>query len=182
MSAGSIANYKSRLRIDTEALSECLVEQPQLYYDVATELARARARVDAIKLDVEETQARVDREIREQAIAAGVKITEAAIQQQTKLDDRIEAVTRSHLEAREDLERWQAMRDAFSQRSFMLRELVSLHVSERHEVAQALGSGQQQARARSAADQMVDCTIRETAPARQRYRARRGASDDGSEE
>lgn len=164
--------YRDELEIDEAALSDCLVSQPQLYYHVTMGYARAAADVDASKLDLDELRAETDRRIREEAAAEEEKITEALVQQRVKLDDGIRDAERSHASARTRAALWQAMRDAFQQRSFMLRELVALRVAERYDGAAASGAGQ---RPRDPATRMADDVVRAGAEARRGYRVRSGA-------
>lgn len=162
---------RDALVIERDALSECLIEQPQLYYDVASGHAESVARRDALKLDSEEAQAEVDKRIRADAVAKDTKLTEAAIQQQLKLDAKVTELAHRSLQAREEADRWAALREAYQQRSFMLRELVALHVSERHDVALSSGAGQRP----TAVGVLAEHNMRATADARKQFRVRRKA-------
>lgn len=168
MSNKNMNRLREQLLIDRDALSDCLIEQPQLYYDVARGHAESVARRDALKLDVEEVQAEVDKRIRTDAAFLVVKVTEAAIQQQIKLDAKVTDLAHRSLQAREETDLWAALREAYQQRSFMLRELVALHVSERHDVALSNGAGQRPI----AADAMAEHNMRATADARRQFRVR----------
>lgn len=160
---------RGSLAIDRDAIGECLIEQPQLYYDVASGHAESAARRDALKLETEEAQAGVDQRIRADAAGRGDKITEAAIQQQLRLDISVADLARRGLAAREETDRWAALKEAYQQRSFMLRELVALRVSERGDIAQAHGAGQHPRS--TAVDAIVDHVRSSTADARRRFRA-----------
>lgn len=159
---------REQLLIERDALSDCLIEQPQLYFDVATGHAESVARRDALKLDVEEVQAEVDKRIRADAVVKDVKLTEAAIQQQLKLDAKVADLAHRSLAAREETDRWAALREAYQQRSFMLRELVALHVSERHDVALSNGAGQRP----TAVAAVAEHNMRATSDARKQFRVR----------
>lgn len=171
--ASKLDKLKAELVIDADALSDCLICQPQLYYDVTSEHVRAVADRDAKKLELDEVRAETDRDIRAHYAKSGDKITEAAIQQQIMLDRNVKTLTSEYLGTRDAADQWQALKEAFQQRSFMLRELVALHVSERHDIAQAAGAGQ--APRRSAVDEIADSNRRATTPARQEFRVRRRA-------
>lgn len=164
-----IDRLKQRLVIDQDALSECLIEQPQLYYEVTNAHVRAVSLRDAAKLELEEIHARLDKAIRADADAAQTKITEARIQQEIHLDPKYQAKRKQLLELSERADRLQALRDAYSQRSFMLRELVALTIAERQDIARANGAGQQLPASRAA---LADSNLRATEARRQQFRVR----------
>ena len=170
-----VDGYKEALVIDRDSLGECLIEQPQLYYDVTSAHVAAVALRDAAKLDLEEVHARQDKAIRADADAAQTKITEARIQQEIHLDPKYKAKRLELLELTEAADQMLSLKEAYQQRSFMLRELVALHISERADIGAASGTGQLQpyggARATVLQDE-VDKSKRATAPARQAYRVR----------
>ena len=166
----NVDRLRDSLVIDRDGLGECLIEQPQLYYDVASAHVESVARRDALKLDVEEVQAKVDKRIRDEAATKDTKITEASIQQTLRLDPKVADMARKSLAAREESDRLAALKDAYQQRSFMLRELVALRISERGDIALANGAGQRPRP--SAADAIVEHVKSSTADARQRFRVR----------
>lgn len=161
---------RDSLVIDRDSIGDCLIDQPQLFYDVARGHAESVARRDALKLDTEEVQAEADRGIRAAAAVAGDKITEASIQQTLRLDPKVADLSRKGLSAREESDRWAALKEAYQQRSFMLRELVALRISERSDIAQAHGAGQRPRY--TAADAVVDHVKSSTADARRQFRVR----------
>lgn len=163
-----LEQYKDKLAIDRDGLGECLVDQPQLYYDVTSAHAEAVSERDAVKLELDELQADIDRKIREDAFKRDVKVTEAGIQQQIKLDPKVKGLNRSFLEVRERTEQWFALKEAFQQRSFMLRELVALRISERGDIAGAHGAGQRQ----DNVTELARDNMRATSDKRREYRPR----------
>lgn len=167
---GKIDRYKGKLVIDVDALSECLVEQPDLYYHVTMEHARAVADRDEIKLELDELQAEVDRSVRAKAVDIGEKVTEAVIAQRVKLNDGIREKSRDLISARGVVDQWQSIKEAFQQRSFMLREIVALRISERSEQYAASGAGR---RPCDPGTVMADENMRAGSEARRSYRVRR---------
>lgn len=120
---------RGQLSIDKDALDDCLMEQPDLYYYVAEGYALAVAARDAAKLDLEQTTAEKAERIRAAALAADEKLTEASISRQLATDTDIADLEEGLLELRAKADMWQALKEAFQQRSFMLRELVQMLVS-----------------------------------------------------
>lgn len=125
----TVEQLKSSLAIDEDALDDCLMEQPDLYYHVAEGFAMAVARRDQAKLQLEETTAELDGQYRQQALAAEEKLTEAALTRKLTATPRLQILERGLLDLKAEADRWQALKEAFQQRSFMLRELVQMMVS-----------------------------------------------------
>lgn len=134
------------LRIDRDDLDSCLIEQPDRYWRVAEAHVRARAALDAAKLAIEELTARLDHAIRRDAEQAEKKITEAAIQREIQLNPDYHSQRQGVLRLTAEVDELQALKEAYQQRSFMLRELVSLTIAERGDQAGARGSYEARAR------------------------------------
>jgi uncharacterized protein YigA (DUF484 family) len=126
------SELEDSLKIDDDALDDCLVEQPGFFYHVAEAVAAANARRDTLKLKLEETLAELDQNIRSEALRTEEKITEASIQNRLRTFPRIQDLQRDYLDARTDAEKWTALKEAYQQRSFMLRELVALQLAQAH--------------------------------------------------
>lgn len=125
----SLDTLRGQLAIDTDALDACLEEQPDLYWHVSEQYADAVARRDAAKLTLEQVMAELDEKFRSAAAAADQKITETALQRKLATSPRIQELERKLLELRADADKWQALKEAFQQRSFMLRELVAMLIA-----------------------------------------------------
>lgn len=124
-----LQELKSKLRIDEHALEEAWRDQPDLFYQVASEQALALSIRDEVKQDLEELEAEVDIELRKDAATSGEKTTETQIQSNKKVDKRVKAMNDKFLEKRHLAERWKVLRDAYEQRSFALSRLVELYIA-----------------------------------------------------
>lgn len=122
-------DLEASLRIDPEDLDACLVEQPGLFYHVAENVSAANSARDAIKLELEEAQAELDQQFRKTALERDEKVTEASIQNQIRTAPKIKTLQRKYLEARTKAENRAALKEAYQQRSFMLRELVAVQLA-----------------------------------------------------
>lgn len=123
---------ESNLEIDRDDLDGCLVEQPGFFYHVAEELSAANSRRDTLKLDLEELMAEEDGRFRREAANQQIKFTEATVQNFLRTLDPVKALQRDLLRASTEAANWAALKEAYLQRSFMLRELVALHLAEIH--------------------------------------------------
>lgn len=136
---------KEFLSIDRAELDECLTEQPEIYYHVSRSYVGAVAGRDELKLKLEEETARQDQELRAQALRKDEKLTEAALQNKLRTLPIIQKLQTEFLVSRQAAEDWGALKEAFQQRSFMLRELVALYIAQRHDHALEAGAGQARA-------------------------------------
>lgn len=127
--ASKLEQLRSGLVIDKDNLDDCLVQQPELYYHVAEAFSHAIATRDALKLDIEIAEAREAKLIRELAAEADEKLTEAGLREQLALIPELQKLRRRRIEEESNISAWQALKEAFTQRSYMLRELVPMHLS-----------------------------------------------------
>jgi hypothetical protein len=121
-------SFRGELEIDRSDLESCLQNQAGLFYDIASAQVQAAAIRDAAKLDMDELHASLDKEIREAAAVNEEKTTETGIANAIKNEQRMQKAQRAHLDAKTEAEEWGAMKEAFHQRSYMLRELVALEI------------------------------------------------------
>lgn len=128
-SLGKLARLEGWLSIDRSRLEQACVAQPDYLHQVADELALHRSRRDAKKKEIEEEESRLYLDIRHRASVSEERITEAEIKARITLDRGHRDLSRELAEANELLARWEALKEAFSQRSYMLKELVSLYLA-----------------------------------------------------
>jgi hypothetical protein len=150
---------EASLRIDPDDLDACLVEQPGLFYEVAESVSVANSQRDAIKLELEEAQAELDQQFRRKALEEDVKVTETMLQNQIRTTPRIKQLQRDYLESRTRADNRLALKEAYHQRSFMLRELVAVQLAHfqnlqvergaagaRHQLGDSVRRGQEELR------------------------------------
>lgn len=123
------ARFRALLAIEVHDLDECLMQQPELFEHVARAYVEATAERDALKLDLDEAEAAADAVIRADADDKKERITEAAIKQRLTLHPTVKDLNRALLQAKADADSWLALKESFQQRSYMLKELVALHLS-----------------------------------------------------
>ena len=131
------------LRIDEHALEEALRDQPRMFYRVANAYALEMSRRDAAKQALADAEAREDLNIRDEAReeesrAAGkgkeaapskIKLTEGEVRARVQLSAEV-VIARDALAARSDsVAKLTALKEAFQQRSYALKDLASLYVA-----------------------------------------------------
>lgn len=120
---------QAQLSIDQDSLEAACVKQPDLLYQVAEQIALHRSRRDAAKKELEEKEASLYISLRHNASVREERVTEAEIKAQMTVDRSHRVLTDKLTEANELLSRWEVLKEAFSQRSYMLRELVALYLA-----------------------------------------------------
>lgn len=117
------------LRIDKASLDKALLEQPELYYHVSKQLADLVSQRDAAKQYISEVEARVDATVRKSLAEAETKATvdqiSAAKQRHPDVRDAVDA----HLDLSHAVGQFGALKEAFTQRSYVLKDMVSLYIS-----------------------------------------------------
>jgi len=114
------------IRQEGQALDACLGEQPDLFFHAADGYRLAVAARDALDLDLDFLKADLAESFRDEALQNEEKITEAAITRKLALNDVVQDMERDLLRLRGEVDHWAAIKDGYTQRSFMLRELVRL--------------------------------------------------------
>ena len=141
----SLDEWRKRLAINSNQLDICLTEQPESYYHVAVGYAEAVAERDSVKLALEELQAKLDQDFRAEALRKDEKVTEGGLQQKLRTMPKVQELQQKFLDARTEAESWLVLKEAFQQRSFMLRELVALFIAQRRDLDMEAGAGQAKA-------------------------------------
>ena len=129
-----IADLERGLSIDANAIDEALLNQPDLFYRVAKQLALLISQRDAIKQEKEEIEAEVDAKIRSEAAANAddkdkKKLTEKEVESRKALSEEVRAIEREYLDLGERVNKIVALKEAYIQRSHALKSLVELHIS-----------------------------------------------------
>jgi hypothetical protein len=134
------AELEDSLEINRDDLDTCLVGQPGFFYHVAEQVAAANARRDTTKLELEELMAEEDGKFRAVCARSDEKVTENGIRNYVQTLDSVKQLQRELLSTRMEADKWQALKEAYQQRSFMLRELVALFLSQMHNLGVERGA------------------------------------------
>jgi len=125
----SVDDFRNKLRIDREDLERCLVEHAQLFWQISEQSVLAAATRDAAKLAMEQLHAALDAEVRQDlAHREEGKITEAQVSNAIKGKSEMADAQETLQDAKIEADQWSALKEAFYQRGYMLRELVQLEL------------------------------------------------------
>lgn len=117
------------LKIDEHALDEALQQQPDLFYRVSKTLAMLTSRRDAMKQEKETVEAQADLTIRRKHARDKDKATEGSIRAEIRLDREVIEVGNELLELANLVAQFAALKEAFQQRSYVLKDLVNLYTA-----------------------------------------------------
>lgn len=124
-----IEEHEYDLKIDENGLEEALQSQVTSYYEVSKQLSLEVSRRDAAKQYLKQIESRVDAEIRRKAKTDGDKITEVVVEARRIASEDVIEATNILLDAESRVRDITALKDAFSQRSYVLKDMVSLWIS-----------------------------------------------------
>lgn len=122
-----IEEFRDYLKIDKLALDEALTQQAELFYEVAEGYAIAVAVRDKCKEDAAIVDATLDADVRRRLESK--KPTEAMIKSAIQTDPQHFKATKDYLDAKLEAEKWGALKEAFTQRASMLKELAHIYVT-----------------------------------------------------
>ena len=121
-----IEKAEALLRIDKDELDREVMQQPEIFYNVAKELVMAISLRDASSDKLDLVDAEIDADIRANSTE---KLTEAKIKQMIIRDEEHIKASEDYLLSKNLVDRWAILKEAFVQRATMLRELASLTIA-----------------------------------------------------
>lgn len=120
-----IEEFRQYLTIDKLALDDEVVRQPSLFYEVSEAYVEAVAVRDDCKEALASVDAELDSSVRK--ALGDSKATEGNIKSQIQSHKKHKTAFDQYITAKEEADKLQALKEAFQQRSYMLRDLVSLY-------------------------------------------------------
>lgn len=123
----SLSDLQAQLAIDKSALDDEVIRQPSLFYDISEQLTDASAERDAAKEDLATIDAELDNKGRKKLSTIHDKVTENMVKNFVQTSPEHEKAFDIFLAAKTKADKLSALKDAFQQRSYMLRDLVQLY-------------------------------------------------------
>ncbi len=111
------------LKIERDQLDEELIAQAQHFWHVAEAHEMAVSVMDRKKRDMDELEADLDRDVREERAVNEEKVTDKIVAASIERDQYYRRAFNDYLEAKRMAGRWGALRESFRQRRDMLRDL-----------------------------------------------------------
>lgn len=125
-----LKTYKDRLKIDKHDLDIEMAER-QLTYSlaVAEKAEMEKSRRDELKLKIEQTIAELDGQYRAEAAKSGEKATDKSIDREIETTPKIIDLKKQLIAANLSVGLWGALREEYSQRGWMIRDLIQSFVA-----------------------------------------------------
>jgi|SRR5215469_11560694 len=111
---------------DLAEIDDDLIGHAQLYGSAASWYARAAERRDAAKFQVTVLAAQLDKDIRDQLVADGEKVTEDKVKALVILEPEYQKAVRRLHKAEQWVNNWDGMKESYKQRSYMIKEFIQL--------------------------------------------------------
>lgn len=143
----SLRELEEKLKLDKHELDRELMEQPQLFYEVARAYTQAVSERDGLYDRRKSYEADLAVNIRQEALDKGTKMTDKAVEQAIQADAKRRKLIRRHTDKSAEAERLGALREAFMQRAQMLREMCGLWANGYFQSSSAGGAPKQVAEA-----------------------------------
>ncbi len=154
------------LEIRMDDIDNNLIEQPGYFGEAAEAYAEAMAQRDEAKLELKEVTAELDMQLRKKYAEEEQKVTEALLEKHLTTLPRIQKLAREVIELSAEVERWLAIKESYSQRSFMLREVVAKYIAELNHLGLERSSGGSRADLANAREAYVNKARKEKLAAR----------------
>jgi len=135
-----IDKLKQLLAINKNSLDDEISRQPMLFYEVAEACVAAAAERDARKEDLATIDAELDGLSRTLLSRREEKVTEAMVKNTIQTNAKHEAAFNAYMQAKTESDLLSAMKDAFGQRGYMLRDMAQLYVASYFEQSSVQGN------------------------------------------
>lgn len=139
-----LADLHKHLEIDKTALDDEVIRQPSLFYMVSEQLIEASAIRDAAKEALATVDAELDAKWRKK-LNTGAKATDKAVLSHVQTSQEHADAFDAYLVAKAEADKLLVLKESFQQRSYMLRDLVSLYTANYFEDASIKPSRAQEA-------------------------------------
>ena len=123
-----LLELEQMLKIDEDNLDKVIREHPVMFFRIGTVHTSAVSVRDTLKDKLVSMRHEVYLEVRSEADEGNKKLTEANVTAMIETDERIGVLKHDLVEANQVLGTASALKDAFAQRSFAVRDIVSLTV------------------------------------------------------
>lgn len=124
-----VDELNEHLKIDKDSLDEEIQRQPSLFFKIGEAYVNAAARRDFLKEEVARVDADLSAKHRRKIEKSGARATDAATNSAVAADPKHQKAVDAHIAARQEADKLLVLKDSFHQRSYMLRDLVALYVS-----------------------------------------------------
>ena len=133
-------DLKAKLAINKAALDDEVSRQPILFFEIAEEYTQAAAERDACKEELTTVDAKLDGQVRTDLARGDNKVTEAMVRNSVQMHKEHQEAFDTYMAAKTNADVLGSLKEAFIQRSYMLRDLASLYVNSYYEQSSVQGT------------------------------------------
>lgn len=126
----SLAEARAAIRIDKNSIDDELVRHPSLMSEVGESHTMACSERDKAKDAMEREEAKAYQKYKNKSVRDNLKETDHAIKQQVRDNKDVVKAVRLYRDNKAEAAHWEALWEAFKQRSFMLNKLADLYIAE----------------------------------------------------
>lgn len=135
-----LEQLRTKLKIDEHSLEIELRDYPRLVDEVGQEHVNAISLRDEAKQTLDETEARVDSDIRRDAAVNEEKVTEKDVESQKRLSPTVIKANKRYFELKHLAAQWGVLKEAIEKRSYALSKLVDLYIANYYSEIEKKGS------------------------------------------
>lgn len=125
----SLEELERGLAIDQHDMENVCRTHPELFYRVSRELVLAKSRRDQLQQHSKEIEAEVETDLRVAAESREGRVTDKAIEALRRGNPEVQRIRRELLDAELEVSRWEALKEAFTSRGFMIRDMIQLYLA-----------------------------------------------------
>lgn len=129
----TLPELQAQLAIDKSVLDDEVIRQPVLFYTISEQLTDAVAERDAAKEELGAVDAELDGVWRKKLAKIHAKVTEKMVENHVITSAEHEKAFNAYIASKTKADKLLALKEAFQQRSYMLRDLVSLYSANYYE-------------------------------------------------
>ncbi len=118
--------YEGYLRLDGVDIGEALIQQPQCYYEVCSILADYRRSLKDCRTSLHRVEGKAALKHRKIFEKRGIKPTDGYVQAKVDSDDAVIDARKKYNKLYSKVEHVEGLKEAYIQRSFAMKELVTL--------------------------------------------------------
>jgi hypothetical protein len=141
----SLTDLQANLAIDKSVLDDEVIRQPVLFYTISEQLTDAIAERDTAKEELASVDADLDSMWRAKLAKTQSKVTETMVANHVITSKEHEVAFTSWPTAKTKADKLLALKEAFQQRSYMLRDLVALYAANYYEASSIKPNAAQEA-------------------------------------
>lgn len=141
----TLGELQDQLAIDKSVLDDEVIRQPVLFYTIGEQLTDAAAERDAAKEELASVDADLDGVWRKKLAKTSTRVTETMVSNHVITSAEHETAFKAYLAAKTRADKLLALKEAFQQRSYMLRDLVALYSANYYEESSIKPSKAQEA-------------------------------------